>query len=166
MKHKKIYIYSLLFISICVGLYACKKEIKKIFEVQTQQVSLTSINKNLFKKEIEFISIAYSDLFGKTIPADELSNAIRCYAGSNDKDMITDRIIRSYLNRSNIIIPSQQQVKNDVPTFVSKTYTKFYQRPPTEMEKFKMEQLINTNSTLTPTIIYYSFLTSDEYKFK
>jgi len=166
MKNKKLYIYSLLFILLFGGLYACRKEIKKIFEVQTQPVSLTSINKNLFKKEIEFISIAYSDLFGKTIPADELSNSIRCYSGSNDKDLITDRIIRSYLNRSNIIIPSKVQMLNDVPTFISNTYTKFYQRPPTEMEKYKAVQMINNNSTLTPTIIYYSFLTSDEYKFK
>ncbi len=166
MRNKKIYIYSFLFILLCVGLYACKKEIKRIFEVQTQPVSLTSINKNLFKKEIEFISIAYSDLFRKTIPADELSNAIRCYAGSNDKDLITDRIIRSYLNRSNIIIPTKQQMLNDAPTFISNTYTKFYQRPPTEMEKWKMQQLITSSSTLTPILIYYSFLTSDEYKFK
>lgn len=166
MRNKKLYIYSLLFILLFGGLYACRKEIKKIFEVQTQPVSLTSINKNLFKKEIEFISIAYSDLFGKTITADELSNSIRCYSGSNDKDLVTDRIIRSYLNRSNIIIPSKVQMLNDVPTFVSNTYTKFYQRPATEMEKYKTVQLINNNSTLTPTIIYYSFLTSDEYKFK
>lgn len=166
MKIKKIYIYSSLFILLCVGLYACKKEIVKIFEVQTQPVSLTSINKNLFKKEIEFISIAYSDLFGKTIPADELSNTIRCYAGSNDKDLMTDRIIRSYLNRSNITIPSKVQMLNDVPAFISNTYTKFYQRPPTEMEKYKAVQLINNSPTLTPTLVYYSFLTSDEYKFK
>lgn len=166
MRSKKIYLYSIVFVFLIVGLYACKKEIQKIFEVQTQPVSQTSINKNLFKKEIEFISIAYSDLFGKTIPGDELKKSIWCYAGSNDKELITDRIIRSYLNRSNIIIPSKTQMLSDIPTFVSNTYAKFYQRPPTEMEKWKMQQMITNNASLTPTIIYYSFLTSDEYKFK
>ncbi|MDZ4758123.1 MAG: hypothetical protein SGJ10_08295 [Bacteroidota bacterium] len=166
MSRKKIYIYSIVLLSLSIGLYACKKEIKKIFEVETQPVSQTSINKNLFKKELEFISIAYSDLFGKTIPANELNNSVSCYAGSNDKYFITDRIIRSYLNRGNIIIPTKQQMQGDIPKFISNTYTKFYQRPPTEMEKWKLEQLITKNTTLTPSVIYYSFLTSNEYKFK
>lgn len=164
--NKKIIYASIFILILSAGLYSCKKEIINIFEVQTQQVSQTTINKNSLKKELEFISVAYSDLFGKSIPADELTNSIRCYAGSNDKELITDRIIRSYLNRGNIVIPSKQKMNDDLPEFVKTVYTKFYQRPPTAMEQWKLEKLITGNTTLTPTHIYYSFLTSEEYKFK
>ena len=163
---KRKWIYATLLVGLLVGFLACQKTvINKIFEVQTQQVSLTNINKNALKKQIEFISTAYSDVFGKSIPADELSNTINCYSGMEDKDLVTDRIIRSYLNRDNLVLQSSQQMRDNLPGFVNATYNKFYHRPPTEMESYKLQQMITADPKLSAATVYYSFLTSDEYKY-
>lgn len=164
---EKRIVYTTLITLLFAGIFACTKttETQRVFGVQTQQISTTNINKEQLKKQIEFISNAYSDIFGKSIPGDELNNSVNCYAGVGDKDLVTDRIIRSYLNRDNLILPSNNQINTDLPGFVVATYNKFYHRPPTEMENWKMQQLITNDLNLTTASIYYSFLTSDEYKF-
>lgn len=147
-------------------LVACRKEIIQVFEVQTQQISQTNIQKELFKQDLEFISSAYSDLFGKAIPETELNSAIRCYAGTSDKSLITDRIIRSYLNNPNVNVPTAKQMRNDVDAFTKNTYSRFYHRDPSEMELYKVSKSIKDDLNMTPEIVYFSFLTSNEYKFK
>ncbi|MCX6352922.1 MAG: hypothetical protein NTX03_13855 [Bacteroidetes bacterium] len=162
---KRKLIFATIILGLFVGLLACSKEIQKIFEVQTQPVSLTNINKTALKKQIEYISTAYSDVFGKAMPADELSITLNCYAGLEDKDLVTDRIIRSYLNRGNLVLPASTQLRKDIPAFINATYDKFYHRPPTEMENYKMTEMIKADTKITAANVYYSFLTSDEYKY-
>src|SRR5579872_4052528 len=110
---KKKIIYFAICASLVITVFACKKEIQKIFQVDTRQVSLTTINKTQLKEQIQFISNAYADLFGQAIPPDELSNAVNCYASVGDKDIVTDRIIRSYLNGGNLLLPTQTQMNAD-----------------------------------------------------
>ena len=53
----------------------------------------------------------------------------------------------------------------DVSAFVSATYRKFYNRDPNEFEKWQIVNYINTSSNVTPELVYYSFMTSDEYRY-
>ena len=143
----------------------CKKDPKYVYGVKDVTVSQTGISKPNVKSTIEFISIAYSDLFGTSISASDLTQLSLCYLAFGDKKFIEDLIIRNFLNKSGVIIPTQAAMNADVSSFVQATYRKFYNRDPNEFEKWQVVNYINTTSNITPELVYYSFMTSDEYRY-
>lgn len=150
-----------LLIAFCAS---CMKD-HNIYEVNNEQVKLDNIDKNNIKKELEFISLAHSDLFGTPIPSAELDQTITCYSSFNDKGLVEDMVIRDYLKRWQAKIPLQSEMLGDVDAFTQKTYKKFYHRNPNEYELWYMKNLIQNDTTITPSMIYYAVMTSDEYKF-
>jgi hypothetical protein len=117
------------------------------------------------KSTTEFISIAYSDLYGTNIPQSKLINLSIVYSSFGDLKLIEDRIISNFLNDSNTVIPTTVSVAGDTVVFISNTYKKLYNRVPNELEKHYWYEVIKTNSAVTPTTIYYAMMTSDEYRF-
>lgn len=144
---------------------SCKKEPEYVYGVNDVNVSQSGVDKPNVKSTIEFISIAYSDLFGSTIPAGELTDLTICYLAFGDKKFIEDLIIRNFLNKTGVIIPTQASMNADVPGFVQATYRKFYNRDPNEFEKWQVVNYINNTSGVTPELVYYAFMTSDEYRY-
>ena len=154
--------FLLLLISI---FFSCKKDVSYVYGVKDVTVNQPGANKPNVKSTIEFISIAYSDLFGTTISSSDLTSLSLCYLAFGDKKFIEDLIIRNFLNKTGVIIPSQTQMNADVPAFVQATYRKFYTRDPNEFEKWQVVNYINSTSNITPELVYYSFMTSDEYRY-
>ena len=148
-----------------VILHSCKKDVSYIYDVNDVTVSQPGVSKPNVKSTLEFISIAYSDLFGTTIGAGELTDLSLCYLAFGDKKFIEDLIIRNFLNKTGVIIPSQSSMTADVPAFVQATYRKFYNRDPNEFEKWQIVNKINGDASITPELVYYSFMTSDEYRY-
>lgn len=144
---------------------SCKKDPKYVYGVNDVTVSQSGVSKPNVKSTIEFISIAYSDLFGTTISAGELTDLSLCYLAFGDKKFIEDLIIRNFLNKPGVIIPTQATMTADVSAFASATYRKFYNRDPNEFEKWQVVNYINSNSSITPELVYYAFMTSDEYRY-
>ncbi|MBK8441903.1 MAG: hypothetical protein IPL35_00160 [Sphingobacteriales bacterium] len=87
------------------------------------------------------------------------------YAAIGDKDLVTDMLIRDFLKRDNAPLPSDFEMRLNIPVFVENTYQKFYHRKPTEMEKWYWNDAIGKDADITPSLIYYTFLTSEEYRF-
>ena len=160
----KFFRYSLPFFASFL-LWSCKKDVSYIYGVKDTTVSQPGVSKPNVKSTIEFISIAYSDLFGTTIGAGDLTSLSLCYLAFGDKKFIEDIIIRNFLNKPGVIIPTQAAMTTDVPAFVQATYRKFYNRDPNEFEKWQVANYINSNSAVTPELVYYSFMTSDEYRY-
>ncbi len=144
---------------------SCKKDPKYVYGVNDVTVSQPGVNKPNVKSTIEFISIAYSDLFGTSIPSADLTQLSLCYLAFGDKKFVEDLIIRNFLNKSGVIIPTQAQMNADVDSFVKATYRKFYNRDANEFEKWQVVNYIKNNSSVTPELVYYSFMTSDEYRY-
>ena len=161
---KTIFSIGLALISLC-AINSCKKDTSYIYGVNDETVTQPGISKPNVKSTIEFISIAYSDLFETTISANELTDLSLCYLAFGDKKFIEDLIIRNFLNKTGVKIPTQAQMNADVSSFVSTTYRKFYNRDPNEFEKWQVTEYIKGNSTITPELVYYSFMTSDEYRY-
>lgn len=162
MNPKKI--YTLLFV-LFVAASACKKEKKYVYGVNDVNVSQPGVDKPNVKSTLEFISIAYSDLFGTSIGAAELTDLSLAYLSFGDKKLIEDMIVRNFLAKPGVVIPSASTMTSDVPGFVQTTYRKFYNRDPNEFEKWQVVNYINNNSSVTPELVYYSFMTSDEYRY-
>ncbi len=153
----------LLFVSVV--LFSCHKDPTYSYGVNDVSVTQHGANKPNVKSTIEFISISYSDLFGTTIPAGNLTDLSLCYLAFGDKKFIEDLIIRNFLKKPGVIIPTAAQMNADIPAFVQATYHKFYTRDPNEFEKWQIVNYIKSNSNVTPELVYYSFMTSDEYRY-
>ena len=160
---KQIIKYSLPFLLAIVLLNACKKDY--VYEVDDVVVNTPAAAKTNNKTTTEFVSIAYSDIFGTTIPQAYLQQLSLAYLSFGDKKLIEDIIIKNMLNAPGILIPTNAQMLADIDGFITNTYKKFYNRIPTEYELWGIRDLIQNDTQITPELIYYAFLTSDEYRY-
>jgi len=155
---------------LCLAAFAvtgCKKDAHKsyIYDVNNVAVSQAGVSKPNVKSTIEFISIAYSDLFGNTIDQTKLTELGTAYDAFGDKKIIEDLIIRNFLKAPGVSIPTVAAMNADVHLFVVNTYKKFYNREPNEFELWQLNNLIQNDPNSTPELIYYSFMTSNEYRY-
>ena len=161
-KQKKIFL-GIALILITFFIASCKKETSYVYQVNDVNVSQTDVNKENTKSVIEFISIAYSDVFGTTISQNDLENLSNMYDSFGDLKLMEDLIIRNFLNQTNTI-PTDQEMKADVNTFIKDTYHKLLNRDPNEFEVWYLTNEINTDASITAELVYYGILTSDEYR--
>ena len=159
----KMKIPFLLLFLIAVG--SCKKETTYIYNVDDESVQQPGGDKGNVKSTTEFISIAYSDLFNTTIPNDTLLSVNAAYTAFGDKKLVEDRIIRHFLNSPVVQIPTDQQMRADIPQFVAGSYRKFLNRDPDEFEKYFISNIIQSNVNITQVVVYYAMMTSNEYRY-
>ena len=150
---------------LLITLFACTTDKKYQYDVNPVTVSQQGGDKTNRKSTTEFISIAYSDLFGTYIPQSKLINLSIAYSSFGDLKVIEERIIKNFLNDSNAVVPSLPSVNGDTSLFIINSYKKFYNREPNEFEKHYWKELIHINVSATPATIYYAMMTSDEYRF-
>jgi len=144
--------------------FSCKKDKKYVYQVQEVFVDQPGAEKPNVKKSTEYISIAYSDIFQKSIPSELLDELTQGYVAFADVTIIEDLIVRNFLNDNDAIVPTDSQMRADVPTFIKACYNQFFGREASGQEAWFLQKLIDENTGLTPDVIYYSFLTSNEYR--
>lgn len=152
-------------LSLCLLLMGCQAEDVYLYEVNTVNVVQSGAEKVNQKSDLEFLSLAYSDLFGSTIPAQELNRVVVAYESMGDKSLVADMIIRNLLNSPGVQIPSASSMRANPDQFITDTYRKFFIREPGEYERWYLRQLITEDPDMTPEMIYYAFLTSAEYRY-
>ena len=81
-----------------------------------------------------------------------------------DVTIIEDLIIRNFLDDSEAVVPTDAEMRADVAVFVKTCYNQFYGREASGQEAWFLQKMIENNTGLTPDVIYYSFLTSNEYR--
>ena len=150
---------------ISIVFTSCKKETKYIYEVNDVQVSQEDIGKGIPKSTIEFLSIAYSDIFGNTISQNQLNRLSLLYLAFGDKKLLEDLLIKNMINRPESLLPSNQTMRADVDLFIVNAYQKLYNRSPNELEVFTLKKNINENAQMTAVMVYYAMMTSDEYRY-
>ena len=155
----------LLATGLTLGTAACKKETVYTYGVDDVTVEQPGVNKPNLKNDLEFISIAYTDLFGTTIPQDKLEEMALCYTAFGDKRLMIDMVILNLLNEPGVSIPSEADMLANPGKFVDDTYRKFYVRQPSQFERWWLSSKIGSDTALSPELIYYTFLTSDEYRY-
>jgi len=152
-------------ISILLFCSSCKKETNYIYEVDDVTVSQVGGEKGSVKTTTEFISIVYSDLFSTNIPTGVLVNLQKAYEAFGDKKLIEDRIVRHFLDSTAVQVPSDAAMRANVPAFVDETIVKFFNKSPDAFEKYFISNIIQSNTDITPMMVYYACLTSDEYRY-
>lgn len=163
MKQMKTSLLALLLGLLVLG--GCKKEEIYTYGVDEVTVQQPGASKPTVKSDFELISIAYTDLFGTTIPPDKLQDAAVSYQAFGDKRLIIDMLILNYLNDPAVVIPSDASMRADLNGFVDATFRKFFVRNPSAFERWYVADLIAKDPALTPDLVYYAFMTSNEYRF-
>lgn len=162
---KKIMKKLVLFAILIFTLSSCKKETDFVYEVNDVQVSKDKIGKGIPKTTVEFISIAYSDLVGSTISQNDLSRVTLLYLAFGDKRLIEDLLIKNIVNSPVVNIPTEEVMRNDISAFINSTYLKLFNREPNEVELYTLSKQISENTNITPKLVYYAMMTSDEYRY-
>lgn len=156
----KVLIVLLFFIAV-----GCKKEKNYLYEVNNVNVVNDGSAKPNLKTTTEFISIAYSDLFGSTISNNELVKLSTAYSAFGDKKLIEEMIIKNFLNKPGVILPTKAQMNANHNLFITNAYKKFFNREPNEFELWGINNMIVADTSITPEQIYYAAMTSNEYRY-
>jgi len=136
-----------------------------IYDINLEKIYQSNLDKTKSKTSEQFIGTIYSHYFQATISLSDLTDLSRLDNAIGDKQLSSELISNSLLSNSNIIIPTNDDMRADIESFVNNTYLRFYQREPSSYEVFELKQLIESNINLTPLLIYHAFTTSNEYKF-
>lgn len=143
----------------------CHKEVVKQYQIEDVKLYSSASEKKNLKSDEQFISILYTDLYGKSISNQELVNMNQAYTSIGDKSLIIDILIKSLLSDSAAEVPTDTEMRQDVAKFIEETYKRFLVRKPTKQEQWFLSNQIAKNPSLKPVDIYYSLLTSDEYRY-
>lgn len=154
--------YMLAILLCCLG---CQTQEIKLFELEEVYVPHSSYTKSDLKGDLAFITIAYSDLFGREISGDMLNALTQAYNSVGDKDVIIDRIIRNFLNMPGVQIPSDEEMRQAPEAFVRQLYRHLLTREPDETELWYLSRLIESEPKLQARDLYYALLTSEEYRY-
>lgn len=163
MKRIVKYKWMILVLAVSV-LSSCKKDTDFIYGVEDVDIHKPDASKPNVKSTFTFISIAYSDLFGANISQSQLVELQTAYAGFGDQRLIEQMIIKNFLNDVGIDIPSQTEMDANKEQFIKNSYVKFFNRLPNEFELWHIEKEI-TDESLTPELVYYAMMTSNEYRY-
>lgn len=163
---RRKHIFLAVICALGVGVFSgCQKEKSIVYEVNDVNVNRPDADKDYVKSQAEFISIAYTDLFGQNISQAQLQTLAVPYSGFGDLKLLEDMIIKNFLNNPNVIVPTNTEMRANVDQFVINTYQKFFNRSPNEFELWHMKNMINENADITPELIYYAIMTSNEYRY-
>lgn len=137
-----------------------------IFEVDKVEVEQTNADKNRLKTDIEFVSIAFNDLYGTNIPQNQLEEIITSYKSFGDKSLVIELIIKKFILDEGSAIPNLLRISREsVELFVVEAYEKLYNRTPNTFEMWHMTELIMNNSSVDAEMVYFSMMTANEYRY-
>lgn len=162
--NKRFYVF-ILFIILSFSQQGCKKETTYIYEVDDVLVTKDQSEKTVSKTMVEFISIAYADIFGSTISQNDLGILSLLYLAFGDKVIIEDVLVKNMLNSPEANLPSDAEMRANIGLYIKNTYLKLYNREPNELESFTLSQKISDNEAMTSAMVYYAMMTSNEYRF-
>lgn len=153
-----------LILAALIALASCKKE-KEVYVIPDQEVTTQASAKSTLKTDQEYISILYADLFAVPITNTKLNELGNLSESFGDKQVTSNLFLANFLNSSSVKLPTKTEMQGDPGKFVEDTYLKFYTRRPNEFEKFYFVNLIQSDTSVTPELVYYAFGTSVEYRF-
>tara|TARA_B100000795_G_scaffold202825_1_gene156549 strand:+ start:120 stop:602 length:483 start_codon:yes stop_codon:yes gene_type:complete len=157
---KLIFLFSILIF------FSCKKEKKVTYHLNDVNITQNSANKDHLKSTTEFISIAYSDIFGTVITNDKLSDLSAMYMAFGDKKLIEEMVIKNFLNEPTTHIPILDRTsESTIQNFVSDSYKKLFNRTPDEYELWFVTDMIQKDTSITAELIYFSLMTANEYRY-
>lgn len=150
---------------IIIVLFACSKDEKEyVYQIDEVEIFQAGAEKPNVKTSTEYISIAYADVFGSNVPTNLLEDLKKIYESFGDKGVAEDLIIKNFLNDNSVQIPTNQEMEENISLFVTNAYKKVFNRAPNEAELWFLKDCIEKDSNISPKVVYYALMTSNEYR--
>ena len=112
---------NIIYILLLIVLSSCKRDPSYIFEVNDVTVTASTGEKNRLKTDIEFVSIAHTDIFGSNISSKDLENIVTTYKSFGDKSLTIEMIIRKFIDDGGVNITAIDKSSNtSIESFVIK----------------------------------------------
>ena len=147
---------------LCICLGSCKEE-HDLYQVNELTILPVNSEKDKPKTSAQYISILYTNLFQEAIGPNKMLEAQNAIESIGDKQVAYDILVSKYMNDSDLILPTMDEMRNNTESFVRATYKRFLVRQPTEAELTWMKNYINSRPNLTPELFYFAFATSNEH---
>jgi hypothetical protein len=146
-----------------VGFSSCKKEIDASYEINPVKVIDDNLIKDKQKSPKQYTSILYTDIYNRAISIDFLVSTEKVIESVGDKYLVNEMIISNYMNQSDKVLPTNEEMRSNIDSFIVDTYLKFFLRNPNQMERSFFKSYIESNPNVTAELVYTAFVSSDEY---
>jgi hypothetical protein len=152
-------------VGLTATLAACRKDPDAIFELNDVQLASDNANKDKLKSTEQFVNILYTNLFQQSISSNQLFDLNLCMDSVGDKELAREVLIANFFNTEGVTIPTVEEMSADLDGFIADTYARFFVRIPSEAEKTWMKEFIQSNAGMTPELVYFAFVLSNEYQY-
>lgn len=149
-------------VMLSLFLTACKEE-QLVYEIEDQNILPVNSEKNKSKTDVQYISILYTSLFRKAMSPNDMLDALNAIESIGDKQIAFDILVSKYMNKGEVILPSNEEMRAHPKEFIKSTYKRFFVRQPTEAELTWMVNYIESRPDVLPEHIYFAFATSNEH---
>lgn len=156
--------FAILCIAI-MSLGSCKKEIPAIFDVNELDVTPDNALKDKLKTPEQYVTVAYANLFQKALSISELLEITDVITSIGDKEIAREVLISNFMNKSDVILPTDAEMRGNVEAFVEEAHKRFFVRLPSELEIAWMKNYLNSHPDLSAEIVYFSYAMANEYLF-
>ena len=136
-----------------------------VYEVNPVTVTSNNGGKTKLKSTEQFLNVAYANLYQTALSPTELARLSDVVASIGDKQVAYETVIAKMMSDPAVVLPSTEDMRADLPAFITATYQRFYVRNPTEAEKTWWVNYLETRTNLTAEEVYFTFATSNEYAF-
>lgn len=150
---------------VFLAITGCKKNTSYLYEVNTVTVNPNNGGKTKQKSQEQFINIAYANFFQEALAPNDLVDISDVVTSIGDKQVAFEAVISKMVADPSVIVPSNQEMRADLEQFIIDTYKRFYVRVPTEAEKTWWINYLESNTDVSPELVYFSFATANEYYF-
>lgn len=166
--------YILYIALIALAFTSCKKETTTVYQTEVDNYIYGVDGENLYQSNAEktkqksseqYVSILYSNLFQNAIGQNDLVELSEIRRSIGDKQLADELILNAFVNQPSVKIPTNTEMRNDIPKFIEETYLRFFLRMPNPYEVYELQNEIEGDQDLTPELIYQAFALSNEYKF-
>ena len=152
------------FVAVAI-LSGCKNSNGYVYDVNAVDVFGPGVEKGKEKTIDQFLAILHANLFQRAISPEEMVEIRRLIESIGDKELAIEIVISNFMNRSDVILPDDDEMREDIPGFIQETYNRFFVRPPTEAEKTFLTNMIKNDPNFSTEMVYFAFSLSEEYRF-
>ncbi len=150
---------------LLLGMLSCNKEEDVIYGVNEVPAIPTNAEKNKLKSPAQYLAILHANLFQQALSSSEMVELTDVVEAFGDKSLIHEVIISNFMNKPEVVIPADSAMRADLDSFIIETYTRFFVRPPSELEKEYFRNYLQAHENVNPELVYMAFALSDEYQF-
>jgi len=154
-------------LTLCISiLFSCKKEQKDpVYQLNDVYATPFNANKNKLKTTHQYILIMYANLFQKALSPNQLVEITRCIESIGDKQLAHEVVLSNFMNRQDVILPSDSLLQANPSFFIEETYKRFFVRDITEAERTYFMNFFNTHPNVTVEMVYTAFALSNEHQY-